>query len=281
MPLRRRYLNYTTPWGVGLAQVAKAGWSAFLIHESGYQEALEGWNHEGVDSPFWRLYHNPRPGCHLNFRGERLPLGPEHFVLIPANTIFDCCGPVPACHFWLHFTVTRLAGDVAEAPVVLPATPVLRILVSAVIATHRQPVSAPRDERLLQQSAALLHAVFADWVLPPGPVLPERLLDVLALIQRAPHSDLSNPFLAERAGMSVERFIRAFREHTGATPAAYVLKTRLRLAGEQLGLTDKSVDQIAVEHGFANRHYFSRMFARQFGCGPAEFRARQHRRRGR
>jgi AraC family transcriptional regulator of arabinose operon len=39
-----------------------------------------------------------------------------------------------------------------------------------------------------------------------------------------------------------------------------------------LALTDKTIDQIAVETGFPNRHYLSRMFARQVGCGPAEFR---------
>ena len=81
--------------------------------------------------------------------------------------------------------------------------------------------------------------------------------------------------------MSVERFIRSFREHTGQTPAAYVLATRIRLAGEALALTDKTIDQIAVETGFPNRHYLSRMFARQVGCGPAEYRARQRERKGR
>ena len=280
MPTRRKYLNYTTPWGVSLRPVAKAGWSAFLIHESGWQPALEGWNHEGVDSPFWRLYHNPKPGCHLRFQGREIALGPECFVLIPANTIFDCCGPVPACHFWLHFTVTRLAGEVEEAPAILHTTPLLQALVEAAINTHEEPAGESRNQRLHHQSAALLHAVFAEWEVPPAPALPERLMEVLSIIQRAPHSDLSNRFLAERAGMSLERFIRAFREQVGTTPAAYVLSTRLRLAGEALALTEKTIDQIAVENGFPNRHYFTRMFARQFGCGPAEFRARQHRRSG-
>jgi AraC family transcriptional regulator of arabinose operon len=186
MPSERKYLNYTTPWGVSLSPVAKAGWSAFLIHECGYQSALSDWNHEGVDSPFWRLYHNPKPGCHIRFRGESIPLGPDHFVLIPANTIFDCCGPVPACHCWLHFTVTRLAGDVPEVPVVLPASALLKAMIHAVIETHQQPVDEVRDQRLHHQSAALLHAVFAEWDLPPIPMMPERLLEVLSLIQRAP-----------------------------------------------------------------------------------------------
>ncbi|TDU81182.1 helix-turn-helix protein [Prosthecobacter fusiformis] len=281
MQANRKYLNYTTALGISLSPVARAGWPAFLIHECGYQAALENWNHPGVDSPFWRFYHNPEPGCHLLHQGERIPLEPGNCVLIPANTIFDCCGPVPACHCWLHFTVTRLVGPAPQEPVVIAMDETLRVLVQALLRTHGEPVGEARDQRLHHHSAALLHAAFAQMDLPAVPAMPDHLLEVLALIQKAPHADLSNPFLADRSGMSLERFIRAFRQHTGQTPAAYVTATRLRLAGEALALTDKTIDQIAIEHGFPNRHYFTRLYTRQFGCGPAEFRARQHRRRGR
>jgi transcriptional regulator GlxA family with amidase domain len=125
-----------------------------------------------------------------------------------------------------------------------------------------------------------LHVVFAG-LETPVTELPPPLLQVLGLIARAPHTRLSNRLLAERAGLSVERFIRSFREHTGQTPAAYVLAHRIRLAGEALALTDKTIDQIANECGFPNRHYLSRMFARHIGCGPAEYRARQRDRKGR
>ena len=280
MTTRRKYLNFTTPWGVDLARVTQSGWSSFLLHESGYQPALDDWNHQGVDSPFWRFYHNPKPGCHLRFQGRDIPLEPASCVLIPADTVFDCVGPVTACHLWLHFTVSRPGGSIKAAPVVIPMDDALQVLTHTVIHTHLQPASERRDHRLLHQSTALLHAAFAQLDAPPLPSMPDRLLQVLALIHRAPHSDLSNPFLAASAGMSVERFIRTFREHTSQTPAAYVTATRVRLAEESLALTDKSVDQIAVECGFPNRHYFSRVFARQVGCGPAEFRARQRDRKG-
>lgn len=281
MQKQPKYLNYTTPMGVSLSGMARAALSSFLIHESGYQSALENWNHEDVDSPFWRLYHNPKPGCFLRFQGQLMPLQPDSLMLIPANTIFDCCGPMEACHFWLHFTVNRLTGSVEEQPIILQMQPLLKSLIDAVIETHQLPEGAARDQRVHHQSAALLHAVFAEWNAPPPEPLPERLLEILALIQKAPHSDLSNPFLAELSGMRVEKFIREFRQHTGHTPAAYVLSTRLRLAGEALALTDQTIDQIAAQNGFPNRHYLSRMFTRQFGCGPAEFRERQHRKRGR
>lgn len=280
MEQRRKYLNYTTPVGVSLAQAAQAGCAAFLIHESGYQRRIEDWNHEGVDSPFWRFYHNPKPGCHVRFQERKFPLEPDTCLLIPANTIFDCCGPVPACHSWLHFTVTHSSGNLPQVPITLAVDALLKLLIQTVLSLHEQPPGEARDQCLYHNCAALLHAAFARIESPVEKVLPERFREVLALIHRAPHADLSNPLLAARAGMTVERFIRGFREHTGMTPAAYVSAARVRQACEALALTDKSIDQIAVDCGFPKRHYFSRVFGRQLSCGPAEFRARQHRRRG-
>ncbi len=277
MAAKRKYLNYTTPWGVDLARVATAGWTPFLIHESGYQPALEDWNHQGVDSPFWRFYYNPKPGCHLVFRGRKIPLEPKNAVLIPADTVFDCVGPVRACHYWLHFTTTRPAVSYPAAPMLFPVDGLMRSLLGRLIETHQKQ---PDGHHLLHLANALLHVVFAK-LDSPAHELPERLLEVLALINRSPHTKLTNRFLAERTGMSVERFIRSFREHTGQTPAAFVLATRIRLAGEALALTDKTIDQVAIETGFPNRHYMSRMFAREVGCGPAEYRKRQRERKGR
>jgi AraC family transcriptional regulator of arabinose operon len=280
MTARRKYLNYTTDLGVDLTRIAAASWTPFIIHDSGYRDPIENWNHQGVDSPFWRFYFNPTPGCHLQFDGQTLPLHPGTAVLIPADTVFDCCGPRPASHFWLHFTTSRPAVSIPAKPTSLSITPPLLALLTRLITTHQQPASSSRDHTLLHLSASLLHLVFADLQTPEQPALPQPLVEILALITRTPHSRLTNDFLAERAGLSLESFIRTFRQHVGQTPAAYVLSTRLRLASEALALTPKTIDQIAVEYGFPNRHYFTRMFARQTGCGPAEFRQRQRDRKG-
>jgi AraC-like DNA-binding protein len=277
---RPKYLNYTTNLGVELARTATASWTPFIIHDSGYLNPLQNWNHEDVDSPFWRFYFNPTPGCHIQSQGDKIPLTPRHAVLIPANTVFDCCSPRPASHFWLHFTTSRPAVSIPAHPITLSITPPLLALLTRLITTHQQPASDSRNHTLLHLSASLLHLVFADLETPNPPTLPQPLIDILALIARAPHTRLTNDFLAERASLSLESFIRTFRQHIGQTPAAYVLTTRLRLAAEALALTHKTIDQIAIEHGFPNRHYFTRMFARQTGCGPAEFRQRQHNRKG-
>lgn len=278
---RRKYLNFTTPVGVSFSAVAQSGGAAFLIHETGCLRPVRNWNHPGVDSPFWRFYHNPTPGALLRHEDRELPLTPDHVVLIPANTVFDCCGPVDAEHFWIHFTAHRHGDTVLQGPQVIKADSTLKALLADTIQAHADQDEPLRVQRLYHLSAALLHTSFSRLPVALGSSLPPALTELLALIDKAPHTDLGNPFLAKLAGLSVERFIRWFRQHLGVTPAAYVTAARIRLAKPLLALSDKSVDQIAAETGFPNRHYFSRVFAKQVGCGPAEFRLRQGRRTGR
>lgn len=277
---RRQYLNFTTPHGVDMAAMSQSGFSGLLIHESGYIPSLRQWNHPGVDSPFWRFYHNPKPGNHIHHQGQDIALAPDRIVIIPANTVFDCCGPKSPPHFWLHFTVTRHTRITLDTPLVVPVDDAVRALLREAVGLHEATADPLRTQRLFHLASALLHLALSRLKIPLAPTLPENLVELLALIERAPHGDLSNSFLAARLGMGVERFIRWFREHMSETPANYVIATRVRLAKQRLILTGKTIDQTAAECGFPNRHYFSRMFAREVGCGPAEFRKRQRERKG-
>lgn len=278
---RRNYLNFTTPHGVDMAAISQSGFSHLLIHESGYIPSLRHWNHAGVDSPFWRFYHNPEAGNHIRHAGREIPLLPDRVVLIPANTLFDCCGPAAPAHFWIHFSATRHARVTLDAPLVIPVDPILRSLLQEAMSLHQAADAPLRVQRLFHLSAALLNLTFARLEIRLASTLPDNLVELLALVERAPQGDLSNSDLAARLGMSVERFIRWFRQHMKVTPANYVINTRVRLAKQRLIFTQKTIEQIAAECGFPNRHYFSRMFAREVGCGPAEFRKRQQERKGR
>jgi AraC-like DNA-binding protein len=278
----RKYLNFTTPIGINLAAAGRTGVGGFLIHELGFRDDLTGWNHHGVDSPFWRLYHNPRPGCSLRHDGRRIALDADHLVLIPADTVFDCVQECPrATHLWVHFSVTRAARPTFAGPQIIALNPLTRPVLGEILRLASTQDAARDLPRVHHLVASLLHLAFAHVPSPATPPLPEKLSELLALVENSPHGDLSNRFLAARAGMSVERFIRWFKEHLGQTPAAFVATARINLAREALALSDKSIEQIAEQFGFGNRHYFSRVFAHHVGCGPAEFRLRQRRKHGR
>lgn len=81
---------------------------------------------------------------------------------------------------------------------------------------------------------------------------------------------------ASSKGMSVSWFIRSFKKYTGQTPVQYLTSIRMANAQALLETTSYSVNEIGRIVGYANPLYFSRMFRKQKGCSPSEFRTRSH-----
>ena len=72
--------------------------------------------------------------------------------------------------------------------------------------------------------------------------------------------------------MSVSWFIRNFKEYTNSTPAQYLLSLRISNAQTLLESTNYNVTEIANIVGYDNPLYFSRIFKKQSGVSPSEFR---------
>ncbi|WP_309120935.1 AraC family transcriptional regulator [Paenibacillus sp.] len=79
--------------------------------------------------------------------------------------------------------------------------------------------------------------------------------------------------MAESLGYNRAYLSRVFRERTGATPVAFLVRLRLdrarRLLRERPLLT---VEQVASSVGFADALYFSKQFRRAYGQSPTEYR---------
>ncbi|GEM_PF-2015676 len=78
--------------------------------------------------------------------------------------------------------------------------------------------------------------------------------------------------LAKRAGMSKFHFIRTYRKYSGLSPVQDLLRMRLESACNLLVTTEMTLKQIAVETGFCDEYYFSRMFRKHLGTTPGAFR---------
>ncbi len=97
--------------------------------------------------------------------------------------------------------------------------------------------------------------------------LPRFIADNLA-------GDLSVPVLARRAGMSVRHFARAFRSEIGTTPAAYVEAARLEAAKRLLETSGDSFPAIVRTCGFGTLETMHRIFKRELGTTPGQYRQR-------
>lgn len=77
---------------------------------------------------------------------------------------------------------------------------------------------------------------------------------------------------AASRGMSISWFIRSFKEITGSTPLQYILTQRLTNAQILLESTDYSIGEISSLVGYDNPLYFSRLFHKQKGMSPRDYR---------
>ena len=73
-------------------------------------------------------------------------------------------------------------------------------------------------------------------------------------------------------GMSVSWFIRNFKEYTGVTPTQYILSLRISNAQSLLESTTYNITEISNIVGYENPLYFSRLFKKNCGVSPREFR---------
>jgi len=78
--------------------------------------------------------------------------------------------------------------------------------------------------------------------------------------------------MAALTGLTPHYFSSYFSKHTGIVFRDYVNRVRLSKSIELLLNTSLSIQEIAASTGFSSQTYFSRLFSRQFGISPKEYR---------
>lgn len=72
--------------------------------------------------------------------------------------------------------------------------------------------------------------------------------------------------------MSVSYFLKKFKEVTTKSPMQYILSIRINNAVSLLESTDYNVTEISTIIGYDNPLYFSRIFKKQKGVSPSDYR---------
>jgi AraC family transcriptional regulator len=99
------------------------------------------------------------------------------------------------------------------------------------------------------------------WLVRAREMLHDRLTENLPLDE-----------IAAALGVHPAHLARAFRQHHGCTPGAYVRRLRVEDACRKLAATDLPLAEVALATGFFDQSHFTRAFRRQTGMTPAQFR---------
>ena len=80
---------------------------------------------------------------------------------------------------------------------------------------------------------------------------------------------------AESLHISTNWFIHNFKQYTGMSPAQYILSLRMVNAQSLLERTTYNIKEISEIVGYENPLYFSRVFKKEIGKSPAQYRKLQ------
>jgi len=95
-----------------------------------------------------------------------------------------------------------------------------------------------------------------------------------ALSYMAEHfaEDISRDDVAHVAHLSPSHFSRLLKRQTGRSFTDLINQFRIQRAGELLRHGDKPIALVALEAGFRDQSYFTKVFRRHTGSTPKQFR---------
>lgn len=90
------------------------------------------------------------------------------------------------------------------------------------------------------------------------------------------HQEYEQPYsvsqLAQDVGVHPVHLTRVFRHHYGCSITDYVRRRRVHAAAHRLATTDETLCRLALDTGFSDQSQMCRLFKREIGQTPGQFR---------
>lgn len=101
------------------------------------------------------------------------------------------------------------------------------------------------------------------------------ICDVIAYIKAHYLSSISLADIADQFYLSKEHLSRLFKKETGQNLFSYIMELKLTEGKRLLETTNMTLDDIAFHLGFSNGNYFSKVFKKNCGLSPSEYRTKK------
>ena len=259
------------------------------------------WNWKNVRSPFARLYYVTEGTAQVEMSSCVYTLKPNHLYFIPAYTTHSYICDSKFSHYYIHIYEEQQSEtsmfDEWDFPVEVSASdtdlglvkrlceinPFLKLpqsnpdaydnhqtLISNLELNRRRPFCDKVESRGI---LFILMSRFLKYATPKTDVRDDRIQMSLTYIRKNIGSRLNIEQLADKACMSKDHYIRVFKHETGETPNAYITKRKMEKAELTLLTTDLPVKSIADLLGYDDYSYFNRIFRKNSGMTPLQYRA--------
>jgi AraC family transcriptional regulator of arabinose operon len=220
---------------------------------------------------------------HLTLSKRRHRLLPGQLVLIPPGLphSYKTDRTLPWNIYWVHFTGEQ-AAEYGAMLGLSGADPILQIADPDLLIRQFESLYACVSEAFsdsalicgsahLTQMLCLLNSLRTEKY-ERSRRSEQRILKSIDYILREYHASHTLDDLARSAGLSIPHYGALFRKQTGVSPVLYLIRVRLRHACMLLDHSSLSLSEIARAVGYEDQFYFSRLFRKNIGLSPREYR---------
>jgi AraC-like DNA-binding protein len=259
------------------------------------------WNYEKIRSPFARIYYITKGEAIVKLDTSSHILKPFHMYLIPPFTTHtdECTG-----EFELYYLHLYEAGNVPigifeqfNFPFEIKASNLDLTLIKRLISINPYRELKKYDPKIYDNTSTLLNTIaisskvpIADSMESQGILqqllsrflrdatlkylaIDKRILKAIEFINTNIDKDIDIKKLADTSCVSTDHFIRLFKKEVTLTPQVYINEKKIEKAQSLLIFTNQSVKSIALQLSFGNISYFNRLFKKQIGFTPLEYRS--------
>jgi AraC-like DNA-binding protein len=262
------------------------------------------WNYKNVISPYFRIYYIDAGAGEIWDASAKIRLEPGFLYIIPSFTLCNLVCPDYLSQYFVQFFEESSDGislfennrsifkvrateiDILNFRRLLEINPGRginrsdnpRVYEKNVFYREYQELNNRQSLSTFTETHGILLQLISRFLtqetfgyMEAGDV-PVKILRAISYIQLNLNQDLSVTHLAKRANLHTDYFSRLFYQHTGERPVKYIQEKRIERAQYLMVTTRMTFGEIAVETGFENVFYFSRVFKKVTGMSPGEYK---------
>lgn len=223
---------------------------------------------------------------YVEVEGKRSHLEKGHLIIVPRNCphTYWAADDEPWSTYWMHFQgenadyyVDRIPNKAEPVAIDTTTQQEAMRLFRDCLDTLENGYALPTLVYAAQSAQHILSLLlFRNPSLPMEQRAESRRLTCDLAIEYM-HSRIADPVtledIARQSGLSVSHFSEMFREETHHSPMSFYTHLRIRAACRLLDLTRKPVKVVALETGYSDPYYFSRVFKKVMGVSPDKYRS--------
>lgn len=245
---------------------------ALALNCSGYEVLQAGDSRVGYRNDYYFLAVE-QGQVSMQCAGKRFDLSAQRAIIIPPSTEYRYTAAEGCNYFWMHFTgydAHKLINDCGlptRSALHIGSADRLKLMFKQLFELYSN-----QDDLFVTESAGqvmrILAAVGRDTRSSQG----GHVEDSVLYMHRHYAENITVEGLAAREKKSVSQYRKTFVRQFGLSPKQYLTELRLSTACHLLRTTADKVELIAKQCGYDDYHYFCRLFHKNIGCTPSQYR---------